>query len=52
MYIKIPNISTNTQLREALPAASRGLLSAAQKPVFAIAFVLVAQLIFIGFNDL
>ena len=30
MYIKISNVSTNTQLSEALPAASRGLLSAAQ----------------------
>jgi hypothetical protein len=30
MYIKISNVSTNTQLSEALPGASRDLLSAAQ----------------------
>jgi hypothetical protein len=43
MYVKISNVSTKTQLSEALPDASRGLLSTAQKPAFAIAFVLVAQ---------
>jgi hypothetical protein len=40
MYVNIINVLTNTQLSEA------------NKPAFAIAFVLVAQLIFSGIYDL
>jgi hypothetical protein len=39
MYVKISNVSTKTQLIAALPAANRGLLSAAQKSVFAVALI-------------